>query len=220
MEDLKKIAALSAARLVEDGDIVGLGTGTTAAYAIIEIGRRIKEEGLDILGVPTSFATEDIAIKAGISLTTLQEHDSIDICIDGADQVDKGLNLIKGGKGAHTREKIVALCSKKVAIVVDEMKISENLDIPVPVEVIPFCWKFVSRELEKMNSKPKLRLSNSKPYVSDNGNFILDCDFGIIKTPKKLEMKINSLPGVVENGIFTINCEVHVGTKEGVKIIK
>lgn len=219
--NLKEMAALSAAKLVKDGQIVGLGTGSTAYFAIRELGRRVKEEGLDILGVPTSSSTEKIAKRFGVPLTTLQEHDRLDIDIDGADQVDKELNLIKGRGGAHTREKVVALCSRRLVVIVDEGKMSEVLDIPVPVEVLPFSWRPLAKQLEGLGAKPKLRTSAGGPYVTDNKNLILDCDFGVINNPKSLEEEINSITGVIENGIFAgLACEVHVGTGEGVKVFR
>ncbi|MFQ6137408.1 MAG: ribose-5-phosphate isomerase RpiA [Candidatus Hydrothermarchaeales archaeon] len=219
--NLKELSAISAVKLVEDGQILGLGTGSTMYYAIREIGRRIREEGLEILGIATSIATEKLAKENGIPLTTLQEHQGIDIDIDGADQVDKDLNLIKGGGGAHFREKIVALCAKKFVVIVDESKLVEKLDMPVPVEVLPFAWRIVSNSLGGLNGNPKLRLLNDQPFITDNKNLILDVDFGVIRDPGNLEGEINSIVGVIENGIFTgLTSEVHVGTRDGVKILK
>jgi ribose 5-phosphate isomerase A len=221
MDRLKKMAAVSAVKEVQDGQIVGLGTGSTARFAIIELGRRIREEELDILGVPTSIATEELARKSGIPLTTLQEHEVIDIDIDGADQVDQHLNMIKGGGGAHTREKLVALSSKKLIIIVDESKLTDELNIPVPVEVLPFAWRPVAKRLEGLGCSPALRTTSGAPFVTDNKNFIVDCDFGIIKNPQKLEREINTITGVIENGIFAgMACEVHVGSDKGVRILK
>jgi ribose 5-phosphate isomerase A len=221
MDRLKKMAAVSAVKEVQDGQIVGLGTGSTARFAIIELGRRIREEELDILGVPTSIATEELARKSGIPLTTLQEHEVIDIDIDGADQVDQHLNMIKGGGGAHTREKLVALSSKKLIIIVDESKLTDELNIPVPVEVLPFAWRPIARRLGGLGCSPTLRTTSGAPFVTDNKNFIVDCDFGIIKNPQKLEREINTITGVIENGIFTgMACEVHVGSDKGVRILK
>lgn len=220
-EEQKQRAAKSAAKLVKDGQVLGLGTGSTVRYLIEELAGRIREEELDIICVPTSSATEKLARKLKVPLTTLQEHEKLDMDIDGADQVDKNLNMVKGGGGALTREKIVALCSKKRVIIVDEGKISRTLDIPVPVEVLPFSWKPVGKRIEMLGSKAALRAAGGKPYVTDNQNFILDCDFGVVKNPKALEEKINAITGVVENGIFSGVCdEVHVGTKDAVRILR
>ncbi len=217
--NLKEMAAMSAVKLVKDGQIVGLGTGSTAYFAIKELERRIREEALDVTGIPTSKATEKIARKAGIPLTTLQEHDEIDIDIDGADQVDSRLNLVKGGGGAHFREKLVASNSRRVVIIVDESKITSKLSYPVPVEVLPFSFVPVKKKLEALGSVPKLRMAGKTPFITDNLNYVIDCDFGVMEEPGKLEAKINSITGVIENGIFTgLTSEVHVGTKKGVKI--
>lgn len=219
--DPKERAAVSGARLVRDGQVVGLGTGSTAQYAIRELAKRIKDEGLEIIGIPTSEATEKMARKLGISISTLQEHDVVDIDIDGADQVSDGCDLIKGGGGAHFREKMVALASRRFVVIVDESKLSMRLGMPVPVEVLPFSWSHTESRLRKIGGKPSLRREDGAPFVTDNGNYILDVGFGVIDAPKKLEVEINSVPGVLENGIFaSIASEVHVGSAKGVKIIK
>lgn len=217
--NLKEIAAKSAATLVKDGQVVGLGTGSTAAFAIQEIARRIKDEDLDILGIPTSIATERMARSLDITLTTLNEHPEIDIDIDGADQVDAVLQLIKGGGGAHTKEKIVAKHSAKFIVIVDETKISDTLNIPVPVEAVLSSWESVASELESFGGKPKIRTTNEGPFITDNDNYVIDADFGIITNPGALEKDINSIEGVIDNGIFVgLTSEVHIGTANGVKI--
>lgn len=217
----KEIAARSAAALVKDGQIVGLGTGSTAAFAIEEIARRIKQEGLDIIGIPTSIATEKMARSLDIPLTTIEEHPEIDIDIDGADQVDAKLQLIKGGGGAHTREKIVAKHSRVFAVIVDESKISDNLNMPVPVEAEQEAWKSVAKELKERGGNPGLRIISNAPFITDNDNYIIDCDFGALENPKDLEKDINSIDGVIDNGIFVgLTSEVHVGTENGIKILK
>jgi ribose 5-phosphate isomerase A len=217
--NLKEIAAKSAATLVKDGQIVGLGTGSTAAFAIQEIARRIKDEDLDILGIPTSIATERMARSLDIPLTTLKEHPEIDIDIDGADQVDAVLQLIKGGGGAHTKEKTVAKHSAKFIVIVDETKISDTLNIPVPVEAVLSSWESVASELESLGGKPKIRTTNEGPFITDNDNYVIDADFGIITNPGALEKDINSIEGVIDNGIFVgLTSEVHIGTANGVKI--
>jgi ribose 5-phosphate isomerase A len=223
MRDLKHDAAVSACRLIRDGQIVGLGTGSTVSYLIRELSQRIKEEELQLLCIPTSKGTEALAQQAGIPLTTFEEHLDIDIAIDGADQVSEALDLIKGGGAAHTREKIVATCARRFLIIVDESKLSEKLNIPVPVEVLPFSWKVSSEFLTAKGGKPSLRGSPEKvgPTITDNGNYILDVDFGEIRDPENLEARINSVIGVVENGVFPgMAHEVHVGTADGVKILR
>ena len=175
-EKAKKIAALEAVKHVKDGFVVGLGSGSTAAYAIAEIGRKIREEEIEVLGIPTSSQAFLLAIKNKIPLTTLTEHPVIDLTIDGADQVDSKLNLIKGMGGALTREKIVASCSKKVIIIIDETKLTEKLGgkQPIPIEVLPFALEPVSIKIQKLNGTPKLREGKGKigPVVTDNGNYI------------------------------------------------
>lgn len=219
--DLKEIAAVSAVKLVKDGQIVGLGTGATMRYALKEIARRMYEDELEILCIPSSFDTQFLAVESGIPLTTLEEHQSIDIALDGADEVDGDLNLIKGGGAAHTREKIIARHARKFIVIVDESKVKTKLSMRVPVEVLPFAWKVVEKDLRKLRGTSVLRTAANKagPVITDNGNFILDVDFGKIRNPKKLEEEINAIAGVVENGIFAgMASEVHVGTKKGVII--
>jgi len=219
--NLKEAAAKSAVSLVEDGQIVGLGTGSTATFAIQEIARRVKDESLDILGIPTSIATERLARSLGIPLTTLEEHPRVDIDIDGADQVDAVLNLIKGGGGAHTMEKIVARHAVKFVVITDETKISDTLNIPIPVEVELKSWKSAAKELRELGGKPGLRITYREPFITDNNNYILDCDFGTITNPEALEKDINSIKGVIDNGIFVgLTSEVHIGTANGVTIKK
>ncbi len=217
----KEMAAKSAAKLVKDGQVLGLGTGSTVLYAIIEIGRRIKEEGIEVIGVPTSLDSERLARENGIPLVSLEDYPVLDLDIDGADEVDNNLDLIKGGGGALFREKVVATCSKRLVVIVDERKLVNALTWPLPVEVLPFGWKPASSKLEEIGGKPKLRMSGDSPFITDNKNFILDVDFGTIGEPRRLQDEINSIVGVVENGIFTgLTSEVHVGTDDGVKIIK
>ncbi len=186
MTDLKRKAATSACRLIKDGQVVGLGTGSTVSYLIRELSQRIKEEELELLCIPTSKSTEALAQQRGIPLTTFEEHLDIDIAIDGADQVSAKLDLIKGGGAAHTREKIVATQARRFVIIVDEGKLSEKLNIPVPVEVLPFSWKVCAELLTTLGGKPSLRRSPEKagPTITDNGNYILDVDFGEIRNPE------------------------------------
>lgn len=219
--NLKEAAAKSAVGLVKDGQVVGLGTGSTAEFAIKEISRRIKEEGLKITGIPTSIATEHLAGSLGIPLATLKENPKIDIDIDGADQVDSKMRLIKGGGGAHTREKIVAKNSAKFVVIVDGSKMSDALCMPVPVEVAPRSWESSASAISDLGGKPILRTRGKVPFITDSGNYILDCDFGTLDKPRELEKDINSITGVIDNGIFAgLATEVHIGTRDGVKIKK
>ncbi|MDO8727746.1 MAG: ribose-5-phosphate isomerase RpiA [Candidatus Methanoperedens sp.] len=211
----KETAGECAAGFVEDGMVVGLGTGSTTAYAIKELGRRVAD-GLDILGVATSFQSSFLAVENGITLTTLDEHPEIDIGIDGADQI-AGFTAIKGGGAAHTREKIVALSSKKFVVVVDESKCSDILSHPVPLEVLPFALKLAIRQVAELGGKAELRMGVRKdgPVISDNGNFILDADFGRIDDPGSLDTKLSQCCGIVEHGIFTGVDAVYIGKGDG-----
>jgi len=214
------MAALEAVKHVKDGYIIGLGSGSTAAYAIAEIGRKIREEEIEVLGIPTSSQAFLLAIKNKIPLTTLTEHPVIDLTIDGADQVDSKLNLIKGMGGALTREKIVASCSKKVIIIIDETKLTENLGEkqPIPIEVLPFALEPVSIKIQKLNGTPKLREGKGKigPVVTDNGNYIIDAFFAQIKDPEKLNEEIKLIPGVIETGLFINLADlIYIGRRDG-----
>jgi len=224
-EDAKKRAALEAVKNIKDGFVIGLGSGSTVAYVISEISRRIREEDLKILGVPASYKTFLLAAKYGIPLTTLNEHPKLDLDIDGADQVDGDLNLIKGKGGALTREKIIAAASKTLIIVIDETKLTTVLgkEQLLPVEVLPFALPLVSNRIKEIGGKPKLRErgDGSGPYVTDNGSFILDVDFGIIKEPLRLDANLKRIPGVIETGLFIgMAKKAYVGTKTDVKILK
>ena len=219
-EKAKRVAALEAVKHVKDGYIIGLGSGSTAAYAIAEIGRKIREEEIEVLGIPTSSQAFLLAIKNKIPLTTLTEHPVIDLTIDGADQVDSKLNLIKGMGGALTREKIVASCSKKVIIIIDETKLTENLGEkqPIPIEVLPFALEPVSIKIQKLNGTPKLREGKGKigPVVTDNGNYIIDAFFAQIKDPEKLNEEIKLIPGVIETGLFINLADlIYIGRRDG-----
>ncbi len=199
----KEAAGRAAARLVQDGDVVGLGTGSTAYFAVIALGERVKA-GLKIIGIPTSVATADLARRVGIPLTTLDEHPEIDITIDGADEVDPKLNLIKGGGGALTREKVVATASKKMVVVADSGKVVKTLGkFPLPVEVIAFARTVIEKKIAALGGSPKLRMkADGSPYLTDNGNEILDCSFGKISDPAALARELSEMPGVVEHGLF------------------
>ena len=216
---------MEAVKNVKDGSVIGLGSGSTVAYAISEIGRRIKMEKLRVLGVPASYKTFLLAVEHGVPITTLNEHPNLDLDIDGADQIDEELNLIKGMGGALTREKIIAAASKILIIITDETKLTSNLgeNQPLPVEVLPFALPLVTTRIREMGGKPKLRerKDGSGPYVTDNGNFILDVDFGVIKDPLSLDEDLKQIPGVIETGLFIGMAEkAYIGTMRDVKIIE
>lgn len=202
-EQEKEAAGRAAAKLVGDGDVVGLGTGSTAYFAVVALGERVKA-GLKIIGIPTSIQTAELARAVGIPLTTLDEHPEIDITIDGADEVDPKLNLIKGGGGALLREKVVASVTKKMVVVADSGKIVSALGkFPLPVEVISFARTVVEKKIVALGGSPKLRAKpDGSPFLTDNGNQILDCSFGKIADPPALARELNGTPGVVEHGLF------------------
>jgi ribose 5-phosphate isomerase A len=202
---LKRAAAEAAVELVQDGMVVGLGTGSTAAFAIEALARRLRQ-GLHFIGIPTSERTAAQAREAGITLTSFGEHRQIDLTIDGADEVEREtLNLIKGLGGALLREKIVAAASHRLAIIVDGTKLVDRLGThaPVPVEVVAFGLEATRASLEALGASTRLRLSPaSEPFVTDGGNRILDCSFGPIGDPARLEERIGRIVGVVESGLF------------------
>ena len=189
VQTLKQQAAEYAAAFVQSGMIIGLGTGSTAIFATRRIAQRISRGELTgILAIPTSLATEAAAIELAIPLTTLAEHPRIDLTIDGADEVDPDLNVIKGGGGALLREKIVAQVTERLVIVVDDSKLSDHLGtrFAVPVEVIPFGWESQARFLADLGADVTLRMDGDAPYHTDQGNIILDCSFGPIADPADL----------------------------------
>jgi ribose 5-phosphate isomerase A len=202
-EEEKEAAGRAAAKLVRDGDVVGLGTGSTAYFAVTALGERVKA-GLKIVGIPTSMQTADLARAVGIPLTTLDEHPEIDITIDGADEIDSKLNLIKGGGGALLREKVVASASKKMVVVADSGKVVPVLGkFPLPVEIISFARTVVEKKIVALGGSPKRRTRrDGSPYVTDNGNEILDCSFGKIEDPAKLARELSNVPGIIEHGLF------------------
>jgi ribose 5-phosphate isomerase A len=199
----KEAAGRAAAELIRDGDVVGLGTGSTAYFTVLALGERVKA-GLKIVGIPTSIQTADLARAVGIPLTTLDEHPEIDITIDGADEVDSKLNLIKGGGGALTREKVIATASKKMVVVADSSKVVNVLGkFPLPVEVIAFARTVVEKNIVALCASPKLRTKpDGSLFVTDNGNQILDCSFGRIEDPPALARLLSDMPGIVEHGLF------------------
>ncbi|WP_144798368.1 ribose-5-phosphate isomerase RpiA [Halorubrum depositum] len=229
----KRRAGESAAATVDDGDVVGLGTGSTAAHAIRRLGDRV-DAGLDVRGVPTSFASRELAADRGIPLLDLDEAvgpdaPGIDVAIDGADQVAVGDGdepspgaLIKGGGAAHAREKLVDAAADRFLVVADPSKEAPVLDRPVPVEVLPAGRSVVAEAVRAAGGEPTLRRAERKdgPVVTDNGNLVLDCAFGEISAPSTLAATLSATPGVVEHGLFVdLADEVHVGTDSGVRVL-
>ncbi|MFO8109346.1 MAG: ribose-5-phosphate isomerase RpiA [Thermoplasmata archaeon] len=216
----KRNAGLRAVEYVEDGMVVGLGTGSTTKHAIDALADRIRDEGLEIVGIPTSISTEEQAMELNIPLSTLEEHEVIDLTIDGADEVDPNMNLIKGGGGALLREKLIALNSKSVIIIVDRSKLVDQLGLNfhLPVEVLPYCPNTTMRMLEELDCGSNLRMHNSSVFKTDNYNYIIDCNFRGIDRPGILSTKLNKIPTVVENGLFVnVADKVIVGKKEEVE---
>ena len=219
-------AAKLASRLVKDGMVIGIGSGSTVEIFLNLLGERIKKEEITVYGFPSSYQSHILAVKNGLKVVDFFEYDEADLCIDGADQVDPKLNCIKGGGAAMTREKIIACASKKVIIIVDDSKLSEKLNREVPVEIMPFAYGFVLKKLKETKKlrKCSIRMGKNKfgPLVTDNGNFILDCNFGTIIDTDALEKEINAIPGVIENGIFPskIIDGVIVGSKSSAGFLK
>jgi ribose 5-phosphate isomerase A len=201
----KTAAGFRAADMVEDGTVVGLGTGSTVFYMIERLSARIRQEGLKVSGVPTSYQTAMRAREYGIPLATLDDYPAIDLAIDGADEVDPRMNLIKGRGAAHLREKCVAAAAFRFVVVVDEQKVVPRLRAPVPVEILPFAVTPVLAQLRALGCRPVVREGVRKdgPVITDNGNFIADCTFDSIPDPALLETEIAKIAGVVESGLFT-----------------
>jgi len=219
VEAQKRAAAEAAVALVKEGNVVGLGTGSTAKYAILKLGEMARD-GFDVRGVPTSIATANLAKEHGIPLTSLEECPELDLAIDGADEVDPRLDMIKGMGGALFREKLVAAASRTVAIAVDASKLVKRLGsrVPVPVEVHPFGWKVSKARLEALGGVPELRLAGGATYRTDNDDYILDTRFNAIRDPAALERDVNNVPGVLENGLFVrVATVVFVADAKGVK---
>lgn len=202
----KKEAGEAAAKLIEDGMVVGLGSGTTALQFVAALGRRIGTEKLRIIGIPTSEQTEHFARSLNIPLSTLAEHNEIDFDVDGADEIELGtLYLIKGHGGALLREKMVATASKRMAVISDDSKLVKRLGsrFAVPVEVVQFGWQVTQKRLAALGSKPVLRLNkDGKPFVTDGGNYIIDCAFGPMANPKQVAHHLDHVTGAVEHGLF------------------
>ena len=220
-DELKKAAANWAVAQLTDGMVVGLGSRSTASFAVAEIGRRMQA-GLHIVGIPTSENTAEQALSLGIPLSTLGEHPEIDVTIDGADEVElRTLNLIKGGGGNLLREKIVATASERLVIVIDQGKLVDRLHGQVPVEVAQFGWQSTARRLAALGSEPVARVDSAgKMFVTDGGNFILDCKFGPVESPSELQARLDATVGVVEHGLFIgLAAQVVVGEPSGVRLL-
>ena len=224
MEQLKQKAGEEAAKRVVSGQRIGLGTGSTVRYFLEALGRRLVEGDLsDIVGVPTSERTETLANSLNIALATLEEAPVLDLCVDGADEVDPELNLIKGLGGALLREKIVASASQYFIVIVDKAKLVKKLgqDCPVPVEVLPFGWNIAAEQIKAIGGRAVLRMENDSPYKTDQGNHILDCHFGAIESPQELGRQLDSFPGALGHGLFLGSAdEVIIGTPDGVEVLR
>jgi ribose 5-phosphate isomerase A len=213
----KKAAAQASLRFIEDGQVVGLGTGSTAAHFIQLLGERVKA-GLKVRGIPTSVRSEAMAKSLGIPLTSLDEVQEIAVTVDGADEVDPELRLIKGGGGALLREKIVASATRKLVIVVDGSKRVSTLGkFPLPVEVIKFSQALVTKKITGLGAEVRMRMNSKdgRPYLTDENNYILDCHFGAIADPEKLARELSDMPGVVEHGLFIGMASIVLVAQEG-----
>ncbi|MCA8947960.1 MAG: ribose-5-phosphate isomerase RpiA [Planctomycetes bacterium] len=201
----KRAAAFAAADLVESGMRLGLGTGSTFAFVIERLAERVRTEGLQLLGVPTSIATARLAEAAGIPIVELDAVDRLDLAIDGADEVDPAKSLIKGGGGAHLRERIVAAAARELVVIVDEGKLVDVLGrgFRLPVEVVPLGWTHTARRVGKTGGEPARRERDGEPVVTDNGNWLLDCHYPSgIADPAALARELDSTVGVVDHGLF------------------
>ncbi|HET7289357.1 MAG TPA: ribose 5-phosphate isomerase A [Thermodesulfobacteriota bacterium] len=222
---MKKEAGISSVDLVRPGMVLGLGTGSTTRFALIEIAARLKDGRLkDIVGIPSSRETEKTALELGIPVISFDEKQEIDLTIDGADEVDPQLNLIKGGGGALLREKVLAQSSRRNVMIVDESKLSPALGthFPVPIEVIPFAWKPVANFLSFLGAEPVLRMKeDGTPYTTDQNNYIIDSKFGPIRDLDDLALKLGQKAGIAEFGLFIGTAsEVIVATSHGIRYQK
>ncbi|MBB6236008.1 ribose 5-phosphate isomerase A [Pedobacter sp. AK013] len=218
-QDAEKLAAaLAAVKFVKDGDVVGLGTGSTTTFAINELGKRVKA-GLKIKAAASSIRTQELAKSLGIEILDLGGLSKIDISIDGADEFTESLDLIKGGGGALFREKIIASLSKNAIIITDASKKVKKLGaFTVPVEVVPLAYQYVFDQINKLGGKGILRAVENQTFITDNGNLIIDADFGLIDDPAKLSVNLNQINGLLAHGLF-INLTSKVIMSEGADII-
>ncbi|MCK4246908.1 MAG: ribose 5-phosphate isomerase A [Methanomicrobia archaeon] len=214
---LKKLVGKYAADLVKDGDVIGLGTGSTTLEFINSLGERIKKEEIEVYGVPTSFQSKILGIENNITIVSIDQYPP-EKAFDGADEVDPHNFLIKGRGAAILQEKIIDYASKEFYVLIDESKLVKNLGekAKIPIEVLPHAWKIVSEKLKDLNPELRMAVHKDGPVITDNGNFIIDLTF-LVDNPEEKEKELNNIPGVVENGIFTQKCVVLLGTKEGVK---
>ena len=229
LSDRSKYAcALRASALVENGMKVGLGTGSTAYWLVYHLAERVRSEGLEFVGVPTSNKTREQAQAEGLKLISMDDAGKLDITIDGADEFDQSMNLIKGGGGAHLQEKIVAFGSDRMVVIADETKKVNKLGkFPLPVEVLKFGSASSQKQIEELliaqNYKDftvQMRMEKNKPFITDEGNYIFDLNLGEIQNPRKLCVDLNIIPGVVENGLFIDVCKaVVIGYSDGTATI-
>lgn len=222
----KKAAIKAVEENIKENMIVGIGSGSTVVYAVQRLGELNKEKSLNLKCIPSSFQAYQLIIENGLDLVSLEQYPVIDVDFDGADEVDEELNLIKGGGGCLVQEKILASNSKKLIIVVDfrknSGKLGKNWKKGVPIEIIPMAYYPMMEKFKKLGGTPRLRMAQSKsgPLITDNGNFIIDVDFGEINKPIELDQKIKNIPGVVDTGLFyNMASKVYVGTREGDVII-
>ena len=225
LSDRSKYAcALRASELVENGMKVGLGTGSTAYWLVYHLAERVRSEGLEFVGVPTSTKTREQAQSEGLKLISMDDAGRLDITIDGADEFDQSMNLIKGGGGAHLQEKIVAFGSDRMVVIADETKKVNKLGkFPLPVEVLKFGSASSQKQIEELliaqnyrDFTVQMRMEKNKPFITDEGNYIFDLNLGEIQNPRKLCVDLNIIPGVVENGLFIDVCKaVVIGYSDG-----
>jgi len=214
----KRAAAFAAADLIQSGTTVGFGTGSTFAFVLERLAQRMRDERLVVRGVATSQQTTELAKKLGIPLAQLDEVERLDLAIDGADEVDPKKHLIKGGGGAHLRERLVAVTAAELVVIVDDKKLVQLLGkaFPLPVEVVPFGWKHAARRVAATGCEVVQRMKNGAPFVTDNGNYVLDCRYPGIADPAALQRTLDALPGVVDHGLFVgMAGRVVVGDAQG-----
>ena len=223
----KKSAAYRAVEEnVQNGMIIGIGSGSTVVYAVEKLKMLISEKKLSVKCIPTSFQSYQLIVENGLNLVSLDQYPSIDLDLDGADEIDEDLNLIKGGGGCLVQEKIIASNSKRLIIIADfrkkSKKLGENWIKGVPIEVIPLAYVPIIEKLKNLGAKPKLRMAQAKagPLITDNGNFIIDADFGIIKSPNEINESVLKIPGVVDTGLFVGMTEkAYIGQKDGTVLV-